>query len=87
MFHSRVDATMTGQSYRAYAESFPVLHYICADDTNKIFLSQANVSNGVSSIISHFARFGAEIQTDQIHPTGESKTEILIYSKLLIYAR
>ena len=46
-------------------------------DTNKIFLSQANVSDGVSSIIPHFARFGAEIQTGQIHPTGESKTEIL----------
>ena len=77
MFHSRVDATMTGQSYRAYAESFPVLHYICADNTNKIFQSQANVSDGVSSIIPHFARFGAEIQTGQIHSTGESKTESL----------
>ena len=31
--------------------------------------------------MTHFARFGVEVHTGKIEPRGESKTEILFYSK------
>ena len=71
-----MDATLTGRYYWAYGESFNVLDSEYADDTT-ISRSRANVSDGVSSIIPHFVCFGTEIHTGLIHPTGESKTEIL----------
>ena len=64
IFHSKMDATLTGRSYRAYGESYPVLDFEYADDTAIIFQSRANVSDGVSSITPHFARFGTEIHTN-----------------------
>ena len=57
IFRSKMDATLTGCSYRAYGESFPVLDSEYADDTPIIFQSHANVSCRDSSIIPCFARF------------------------------
>ena len=78
-----MDATLTGRSYRAYGESFPVFDSENVDDTAIMFQSRANVSDGVSSIIPHFAPFGTEIHAGLIHPRGESKTEILFCLKPL----
>ena len=78
-----MDATLTGRSYRAYGESFLVLDSEYVDDTAIIFQSRANISDGVNSVIPHFARFGTEIYTGLIHPIGESKTDILFCSKPL----
>ena len=51
-----------------------------------IFQSRGNVSDGVGSIILHFARFGTKIHIWLIHRSGESKTEISFWWKpLFIY--
>ena len=80
---SKMDAMLTGRSYCAYGESFPVLDSEYANNTAIRFEPPAIVSDGVSSIIQHFARFGTEIHTGLIHPTGKSKADILFCSKSL----
>ena len=70
MFRSKVDATVTGRSYRAYGKLFPVFEY--ADDTATTVDSRPNVSDRVSSINIHFARFASEIYTKLILPRRES---------------
>ena len=81
MFHSKMDVTLKSRSYWAFGESFPVHDSKLADDTAIIFRSSANISDGVSSIISYFTHFGTEIPTGLIQARGESKTEILYCSK------
>ena len=79
-----MDATLTGCSSWDYGESILILDSEYNDDTAIIFKSHANISDGVSSIILHFACFGTKIHTRLIHPTGESKTDIILL-KYFIY--
>ena len=74
---------LTRRSYRVYSESYPFLDSEYAYDMAIIFQSRANVSDGVSSIIPYFARFGTEIRTGLIHSKRESKTVISFCSKPL----
>ena len=76
-----MDAILTGRSYRAYGEEFFLLDSEYADDTAMLFDSRENLTEGVSSIMLHFARFGMEVHSGKIEPRDDSKSEILFCSK------
>lgn len=81
IFYSKEDTRMTGRSYRARGESFPLLDSEYADDTAVLFSSRNDLIQGITSIIEHFSRFGTEIHTGILEPRENSKTEVLFCSK------
>ena len=81
IFRSKMDVTLTGRSYRAYGEEFPMQDLEYADDTAVIFDSRDNLVEGVRNIMSQFARFGMEVHSGPIEPRDDSKSEILFCSK------
>ena len=83
IFRSKSDMKMTGRSYTARGESFPLLDSEYADDTAVVFNSRNDVVEGIVSMIEHFARFGTEIHTGAVEPRENSKTEVLFCSKPL----
>ena len=81
MFYSKNDAKLAGHSYRAKGEKLLLLDSEYADDTAILFDNCEDLTNGVNSIVTHFARFRMEVHTGKIESRGESKTEILFCSK------
>ena len=79
-FYSKNDAKLTGRSYRARGEKVLLLDSEYADETDILFDNREDITNGVNSIATHFARFGMEVHTGKIEPRGDSKTEILFCS-------
>ena len=72
---------MTGRSYRAYGEEFPVQDSEYADDTAVVFDTRNDLEAGIPLILDHFARFGMEVHTGPIEPRDDSKSEVLFCSK------
>lgn len=81
IFRTKMDVVLTGRSHRARGEEFPLLDLEYADDTAVLFDSREDITKGVSSIISHFARFGMEVHAGKIEPKEDSKSVILFCSK------
>ena len=81
VFRTKLDVTLTGRSYRARGEEFPMLDSVYADDTAILFDSRNSLVDGVHNIISHFARFGMEVHSGNIQLKDDSKSEILFCPK------
>ena len=81
IFKTKRDFILTGRSFRARGEDLPLLDSEYADDTAIIFNSRDDLTNGVCSIIAHFASFGMEVHSGKIEPKEDSKSEILFCPK------
>ena len=81
MFRSKEDFVMTGRSYRAYGEEFPMTDSEYADDTAALFVSRRSLEEGAPLLLSHFSRFGMDVHKGNIDEEKESKTEILFCAK------
>ena len=57
IFRSKMDVTMTGRSYRAYGEEFPVQDSEYADDTGVIFESRKDLEEGIQGHYDAFCSF------------------------------
>ena len=83
LFRTKRDFVMTGRSYRAYGDEFPLYDSEYADDTAVLFESRASLDEGVPQLIVHFARFGMEVHTGNTIHEKKSKSEILFCPKSL----
>ena len=63
IFYSKNDSNLTGRSYQAKGEKVFLLDSEYADDTALLFDNHEDLTNGVISIVTHFARFGMEVHT------------------------
>ena len=57
IFYSKNDVKLTGRSYRARGEKVLLLDSEYADDTAILFANCEDLTNGVNSIVTYFARF------------------------------
>ena len=58
IFRTKPDFVMTGRSYRAYGEEFPLTDSEYADDTAVILVSRNSVDEDVPLLLQHFDRWG-----------------------------
>ena len=83
-FRSKEDFEMTGRSYRAYGEEFPLTDSEYADDTAAMFVSRVSLEEGAPLLLNHFSRFGMEVHKGTYaDEKKKSKTEVLFCSKPL----
>ena len=71
IFCSKNDAQLTEHSYRARGKKVLQLDSEYADSTAILFDNCEDLTNGVHSIVTHFARFGMEVHTAKIEPRGD----------------
>ena len=81
VFRTKPDFVLTGRSYRAYGEEFPLTDSEYADDTAAIFVTRQSVDQDVPLLINHFSRWGMEVHTGDLNKDKNSKTEMLFCSK------
>ena len=73
-FKTKMDVILTGRSYQAYGEEFPLLDSKYSDDTAVLFDLREHLADGVYSIMSHFTRFGMEVHSGKIEPREDRKS-------------
>ena len=81
IFRTKPDFVMTGRSYRAYGEEFPLTDSEYADDTAVILVSRNSVDEDVPQLLQHFERWGMEVHAGDRTKEKDSKTEMLFCSK------
>ena len=81
IFKTKEDFVMTGRSYRAYGDEFPLTDSEYADDTAALFDSRESLEVNAPLLLNHFLRFGMEVHKGNRPAGKDSKTEILFCSK------
>ena len=83
LFRSKRDFIMTGRSYRAYGDEFPLSDSEYADDAAILFDSRASLDDGAPRLVVHFGRFGMEVHAGNTLSKKKSKSEVLFCPKPL----
>ena len=81
IFKTKEDFVMTGRSFRAYGDEFPLTDSEYADDTAALFDSRESLEVNAPLLLNHFSRFGMEVHKGNLTTGKDSKTEILFCSK------
>ena len=78
IFRTKPDFVLTGRSYRAYREEFPLTDSEYADDTAVILVNRKSGDKDVQILLQHW---GMEVHAGDHKEDKKSKTEMLFCSK------
>ena len=70
-----MDDKLTGRRFTARGEEFAVPDSEYADDTAVLFPTRHDLEDGVPKIMSHFAKWGMEVYTQEAEPLALSRSQ------------